>query len=212
MLHLPRKPQIRDFEAKLGVEFPFMCRKEVTAEQWEKGGYSLYDAYGCDVGKGWYELLRNLCLDITKAYEAAGLPVDIIVDQVKEKFGTLRFYYHPKGQDPGFHALDFLVSGTSLRMQPGSTDLHNEVARVVSKWEEESASVCEECGAPGETRTDLGWILTLCVSCYEDKKTLIEEKKLQSKESKKDRKLRIAKEKKVIHEQTLICQYFFGQK
>ena len=41
----------------------------------------------------WYEVIRGLCLDITKVYGKTGLPVDI-VDQVKEKFGTLRFYYH----------------------------------------------------------------------------------------------------------------------
>jgi len=41
----------------------------------------------------WYEVIRGLCLDITEVYGKTGLPVDI-VDQVKEKFGTLRFYYH----------------------------------------------------------------------------------------------------------------------
>jgi len=98
----------RDFELKLVQEFPFMQQKEVTDEQREKGGYSAYDAYGCCVGEGWYNVLRGLCLDITKAYEEANVPVDMVVAQVKEKFGTLRFYCYPSGHDPGVFA--FVIS------------------------------------------------------------------------------------------------------
>lgn len=59
------------------------------------------------------------------------------VVQVKEKFGTLRFYY-----DGG----DDYVSG------------------LVSMAESMSAITCEECGVPGKTGGN-GWIRTLCDSC-----------------------------------------------
>jgi len=58
----------------------------------------------------------------------------VTVDQVKEKFGTLRFYY-TGGDD--------YISG------------------LVSMAESMSAVTCEECGAPGK-RVGGGWISTLC--------------------------------------------------
>jgi len=164
-----RKSERQGFELKLEQEFPFMQQKEITDEQWEKGGYSTYDAYGCCVGEGWYDLLRGLCLDITKAYEAANEPVGIVVSQVKEKFGTLRFYCYPVGHNPGCFAFDFIGSG-SLRRSPGETDLHRGISKIVRKWEEASGRTCENCGAAAETRTDIGWIKTYCDSCYADVK------------------------------------------
>ena len=180
------KHKKKDFELKLEEEFPFMRQNEVTDEQWEKGGYSTYDAYGCCVSEGWYDILRGLCLEITEAYEAAGLEVDIIVDQVKEKFGRLRFYYHPKGQNRGIQAIDFLGNGSSLRMSPGDTDLHKEISKIVQKWEEKSVTVCERCGIPGELRGDLSWISTLCDSCYDKSKERNEEAKLKREQHQKD--------------------------
>jgi hypothetical protein len=58
----------------------------------------------------------------------------VVVDQVKEKFGTLRFYYH--GGDEYIRGL-------------------------VGMAEAMSARTCEECGAPGTTEGP-GWIRTLC--------------------------------------------------
>ena len=57
--------------------------------------------------------------------------------QVKEKFGGLRFY-----------------------IGAGSDEVH---ARI-SQAEAEAAKVCEECGAPGELRTE-GWWKTSCDRC-----------------------------------------------
>lgn len=58
----------------------------------------------------------------------------VVVEQVKEKFGTLRFYYR------------------------GGDDYVDGVVRMA---EEMSAVTCEECGAPGRSRRG-GWIRTLC--------------------------------------------------
>jgi len=61
-------------------------------------------------------------------------PTQVVVDQVKEKFGTLRFYYH------------------------GGDD---QIRGMVSLAESMSSVMCEECGAPGTT-TGGGWISTRC--------------------------------------------------
>jgi hypothetical protein len=58
----------------------------------------------------------------------------VVAMQVKEKFGTLRFYYS------------------------GGDDV---IDGMVSIAESLSAVTCEECGSPGSTR-DGGWIRTLC--------------------------------------------------
>jgi hypothetical protein len=58
----------------------------------------------------------------------------VVVEQVKEKFGTLRFYY--QGGD-------------------------DEIYGMVRMAESMSGVMCEECGAPGTSNSD-GWVRTLC--------------------------------------------------
>lgn len=58
----------------------------------------------------------------------------VVADQVKEKFGTLRFYYH--GGD-------------------------SKIDGMVRMAESMSACTCETCGAPGVLRSG-GWLQTLC--------------------------------------------------
>jgi len=63
----------------------------------------------------------------------------VVVEQVKEKFGTLRFYY--RGGD------DY-ISG------------------LVAMAESMSGYMCEGCGAPALTsRSERGWVNTTCQSC-----------------------------------------------
>lgn len=58
----------------------------------------------------------------------------VVAVQVKEKFGTLRFYYN------------------------GGDDIVRGMVRMAESM---SAVMCEECGAPGRSRRG-GWIQTLC--------------------------------------------------
>lgn len=48
--------------------------------------------WGLSCGDGWYHLLDRLSTELQAISDAAGFQV--VADQVKEKFGTLRFYYH----------------------------------------------------------------------------------------------------------------------
>lgn len=158
----------QELEEKLAEEFPFMRRGDSYEEQEASGEIrDLFGAFGYEVGgSGWYDLLRGLCTEVTTAYQRVGLPVDIVVDQVKEKFGKLCFYYHPVGA------------------RPGSSELHQEVAKIVHKWEAKSMTVCESCGAPGALRKDIRWVQTLCDQCYIPRKQKIDE--WQLKRGKKD--------------------------
>ena len=94
--------------------------------------------WGFEHGDGWYQIIDRLCGNIQNhidwQHKQGNLVSQVVAVQVKEKFGTLRFYY-----DGG----DDYISG------------------LVSMAESWSAVACEECGAPG-TQNSQGWIKTLC--------------------------------------------------
>lgn len=136
-----------ELELKLAERFPFMRWAEDWQVQRENGEIpDAYSVFGCEIGNGWYELMVDLCTEITAAYERSGAPVDIVVDQVKEKWGGLRFYYHIPD-----HSVE--------------SPLQVEITKIVRKYEEMSFAICEDCGKQG-TRRKLGYVCTLCDECF----------------------------------------------
>ena len=95
------------------------------------------EAKSC-VGKGWASIIDHL-------YDHKN--PDVPVDQVKEKFGGLRFYTY--GHSETYRALICLA-------------------------EAKSYETCEECGEPGELGTPggnrHGYYKTLCKGCGPDYK------------------------------------------
>lgn len=72
--------------------------------------------------------------------------------QIKEKFGGLRIY---------------------------TGEVSIETLEFIDLLEKLSFNICQECGAPAETRwDDSGWIRTLCDDCRADYKTLLQSKKV----------------------------------
>lgn len=111
--------------------------------------------FGFECGSGWFDLIWGLCEGIEKelgkqkhdfveeAKERLGDEYyEFEVIQVKEKFGTLRFYTN---------------WGTE------------EIYKLINEAEEKSATICEVCGSPGKIRND-GWISVLCDKHYEEEK------------------------------------------
>lgn len=98
--------------------------------------------WGFECGDGWFTILDCLCgiiqshIDNVTKYQYGVLThcPQVIANQVKEKYGGLRFYYH------------------------GGDD---EIAGMVRMAEHMALRTCEECGKPGKTREG-GWIRTLC--------------------------------------------------
>lgn len=106
--------------------------------------------FGFEVGDGWYQLLYDLSskLEPLIAKYKAEIDADPEIaeedkkwypraSQVKEKFGTLRFY---------------MTSGT------------DEMCQLINEAENKSAEICETCGKPGKLRGG-GWITCLCDEC-----------------------------------------------
>jgi hypothetical protein len=93
---------------------------------------------GFAVGEGWWPILQALCSNIQqylnwKNRESEIVP-QVVVEQIKEKFGGLRFYYS------------------------GGDDRVTGMVSMAEAWADKS---CETCGAPG-TAGGKGWIKTLC--------------------------------------------------
>jgi hypothetical protein len=95
-------------------------------------------AFGFECGDGWYDLIAVLCCNIQAHLDYNADVPQVVAMQVKEKFGTLRFYVHGG---------DEYIIGT------------------ISMAESMSSCICEICGNKGKIRID-GWITTRCDSCH----------------------------------------------
>ena len=105
------------------------------AEQLKAGDSTLFDEEFKDMINQEYKEKRRQEL-IEREPQIVPEPVpQVTLDQVKEKFGTLRFYY--SGGD-------------------------EYIAGLVSMAESMSGVTCETCGKPG-TQTGGGWIKTVCI-------------------------------------------------
>ena len=96
--------------------------------------------FGCS--DGWFTILNMLCRNIQSHLNWKTEVPQVVVQQVKEKFGGLRFYY--QGGD-------------------------EYIAGLVSMAEDMAEHTCEVCGHPGETRQG-GWIKVLCDTHAEERK------------------------------------------
>jgi hypothetical protein len=116
--------------------------------------------WGFECGDGWFNILDQLMGNIQHHIDWKNRTEEVVaqvtLDQVKEKFGTLRFYY--SGGD------DY-ISG------------------LVSMAESMSAITCESCGNPGKQKGG-GWIKTICEPC-ETKREAEHAKRLEEYEFKK---------------------------
>lgn len=88
-----------------------------------------------EVGVGWYPLLARLDAKLSD------IAPNYVVQQVKSKFGALRFYADPSA-DP-------------LSFEEAFTD-------TVRTAEWESTKVCEVCGTPARQYVIRMWVSTLC--------------------------------------------------
>ena len=87
------------------------------------------------------DYIKERCGDMIKnpLRDVPELVPQVTLDQVKEKFGTLRFYY------------------------TGGDDVIDGMVRMAESM---SGVMCEECSAPAKTHGP-GWIRTICEPCEE---------------------------------------------
>ena len=134
--------------------------------------------WGMSCGDGWYSLLDALCQTLESI--TAGKDVQVIADQVKEKLGGLRFYYHVDYDPDIFDRIRWRLRNFMCRHHWGVQ--YNNLVDFKQKYfkstvekisdaihyaESQSYRTCERCGRHGE-RKGGSWIGTLCEEC--DKK------------------------------------------
>ena len=109
------------------------CRYNQMLEHLRDGRYDLFD----DWTRGWssaqIEQFRNQ-LDVAKGRVVTEVIPQVVVEQIKEKFGTLRFYFRG-GNEKIYDLVEFA--------------------------ETLSGKICETCGNPGHSRGSR-WVYTAC--------------------------------------------------
>jgi hypothetical protein len=92
--------------------------------------------WGFECSDGWYNIIYTLC-SLIQIHQKSQKPdyEPVVVQQVKEKFGTLRFYY------------------------TGGDDI---IFGMVAYAEAISGMTCEVCGDRGTTDWKRSWVRTVC--------------------------------------------------
>jgi hypothetical protein len=99
-------------------------------------GITSYRWFPVQCDDGWFDLLFRLCTKLNDHIKTfpENIRKEIVITQIKEKYGTLRF--HLSHYDP-------------------------VVDKIIEDAEIESASICEVCGKAGRLRGK-SWVYTAC--------------------------------------------------
>jgi hypothetical protein len=112
---------------------------------------SLYgDSFWFECGDGWFDILLRASIELESQIRTYPKEVrdDIVALQVKEKYGSLRFYLSYYSE---------------------------ELDEIVQRVESQSACTCETCGKPGKVRGSI-WLYTACEEHVREQDRLQEDK------------------------------------
>jgi hypothetical protein len=127
--------------------------------------------FGCECQDGWFDILDNLCGFITDLQKSRCYFLakkdgefisfhcpDVNFAQIKEKYGTLRVYWH-------FADWDYEELASQIK-DPEELDKHisrysDTIENAIDFCEYLSSKTCEITGKPGKLYSD-GWYVTLC--------------------------------------------------
>ena len=93
--------------------------------------------FECNIG--WYDLIEELSSKLDALISKLAMSSYAI--QVKEKYGTLRFYL--------------------------STET-DEMSDLIEIYEKKSSQTCEQCSKEGYHQVVRGWYVTLCKKCLKE--------------------------------------------
>lgn len=111
--------------------------------------------WGFCCGQGWFDIIDDLCKKLQHLSDISG--VQIIAVQVKEKFGTLRFY--------------ITTDSSSIKEGVDASIIRDLAEDAVSSATNQTQSTCEVCGEYGKLiSTETKWLKTLCDKCNKERK------------------------------------------
>jgi len=141
--------------------------------------------FGCECGDGWYSILDNLfgyltnlmegylIIDYTTEYKTLNKskkdyyenythfklkPPEIVLEQVKEKYGTLRVYLRTGKYNIPDNVVDYIDEKDLDRKL---SCFHKKISNAIDFSEYCSSVTCEITGKEGKLYTD-GWHRVLC--------------------------------------------------
>jgi len=179
----------KELDEKLCKEFPeIFAQRNLPTNQ-------TCMCWGFDCGDGWYDILYRLCHQLQSLHTLYGYQVS--ATQVKEKFGTLRFYttgifddswtfYNSAGF---FYRIPFLKYkaknaltrffylakrkrpyGDLLYTRSQIDEIYDTEMNFINEAENRTYVTCEECGATDNvSQSEKGWIATLCDECHTER-------------------------------------------
>ena len=151
----------------------FMDRFPILFQDGKKDMTQTCMCWGIECPIGWFHIIEQLCtilefynMEFTKNYSIA-----IVADQVKEKFGTLRFYYTVRNVDKNGMALADVQELTpeeenKIRIAKDHLDMLAE--QIINEAEELTYNTCARCGVPLDDKNKVetkGWITYICKEC-----------------------------------------------
>jgi len=130
------------------------------------------------VPEGWYALIDKLCSDL-EALLGPEACAGFQVEQIKEKFGTLRFYYR-LGEREDLHV--DVISPDAIKhivnFPPEAAEqveaVEDRVRALVTAACQASESTCMTCSAPAQLRNIGGYVTVRCDQHYAERVALHE--------------------------------------
>lgn len=126
---------------------------------------------GIAMAQGWVVVFAQLCADVDQVLgpDKRGFHWS----QVKEKFGSARFYFQFEGRKPDLR-LDLQMPGGVLSQvlpmgqeRPADQDrgfeqVQTEIRQLALRAERDTQRVCLVCGKEGSQDVEIGYVLVLC--------------------------------------------------
>lgn len=147
----------------------FMERFPILFQHKDKSARETPLCLGIGCPTGWFHILEQLCtiLEFHNMEFAKNYGIAIVADQVKEKFGTLRFYYTIRGVNKDGVVVD----------DPDAEENRRGIAieyltmladQIISEADHMTERTCAQCGIPldGTNKVETtGWITYICKDC-----------------------------------------------
>ena len=160
-------------DAKYGEEF--MSRFPILFQNRKKPMTQTCMCWGIECPKGWWHILDQLCtvLEFHNMEFVKNYGVAVVADQVKEKFGTLRFYYDVRPVDENGivkYEPDELPTDKDRQRMIVMNYLEMLADQYIREAEAMTETTCADCGIPLEEDNMVetkGWISYICKDCDE---------------------------------------------
>ena len=121
--------------------------------------------WGFEIGEGWHDLIHSTCEKLELIRTTFNVTIE--ASQIKEKFGTLRFYFDAHANEN---------EDKSNMDQEKWNLIYDVINDIIDSSERKSGYICEKCGKYGKTEVINGWYSTYCKAHYDETMTKKEEK------------------------------------